>query len=354
MRSFTSLSMAVVGAVLLAAPTGASVTSDICGDVDGSGNVVASDALRLLQFAVGQNVVLGCPGAVAHGLCWDASIDGICDAEEDLDGDGYCSALDCQGPEGPAGPAGETGAVGPVGPQGDRGEIGPMGPMGPMGPQGLPGAQGPPGLQGNPGHDGEAGPPGGQGPPGLQGNPGHDGVAGPPGGQGPPGLQGNPGHDGIAGPPGAEGPPGLTGAVGPQGPAGPAGRDGTSPGWTQSFTSVGIDSALSDVLSRHVTGAAGYLVNAKVNAPFANGNKQVSCQLVAVENEVASTIDTSETLLIGNHTTTAKGVIALSGEYSPTGGVAAGVDILLQCATGGDDRTLTKGSMNILGAVVLH
>jgi len=103
-----------------------------------------------------------------------------------------------------------------------------------------------------------------------------------------------------------------------------------------------------------VTGAQSYLINAKVNAPFAHGNKQVSCQLVAVENEVVTTIDASETLLIGDRQTTAKGVIALGGEYSPAGGGAVGVDIALQCATGGDERMLTKGSMNVFGAVVAH
>jgi hypothetical protein len=36
--------------------------SQICGDVDGSGSVAASDALLVLKRAVGQNVILHCPG----------------------------------------------------------------------------------------------------------------------------------------------------------------------------------------------------------------------------------------------------------------------------------------------------
>ena len=123
-----------------------------------------------------------------------------------------------------------------------------------------------------------------------------------------------------------------------------------SPGWTQKFNSAGITATTTDVLSQHVTGAANYLISAKVNSPFANGAKQVSCTLIAVENDVQTALDSSETLLLGNSTTTAKGVIALNSQYTPVGGNAAEVDIILGCATGGDSRTLTKGSMNVFGS----
>ncbi|MFN2377263.1 MAG: hypothetical protein ABR538_12050 [Candidatus Binatia bacterium] len=155
----------------------------------------------------------------------------------------------------------------------------------------------------------------------------------------------------MAGPPGSQGPPGLTGATGAQGPAGASAK---SQGWTKQFNSAAITSVTTDVLAQHVSGSAGYMVNAKVGAPFANGNKQVSCNLIAVENNVATTIDTSETLLLGSSTTTAKGVLALSGQYVPTGGATAGVDILLGCATGGDTRTLTRGSLSVIGADSVH
>src|SRR5262249_10605222 len=45
--------------LLVSSPAGAEIVG-ICGDVDASGNVVASDALRVLRFAVGQDVTLIC------------------------------------------------------------------------------------------------------------------------------------------------------------------------------------------------------------------------------------------------------------------------------------------------------
>ncbi len=342
-------------AALLVTVGGARAT-DICGDVNGDGKVVASDALNVLRFAVGQDVGLTCPSAVSAGLCWDLDLDATCDAEEDVDGDEACSALDCQGPAGPQGEVGPIGPQGALGPAGPRGEVGPMGPQGesgPMGPAGPAGAIGPPGQDGETGPPGPGGPPGQDGkpgPPGAAGPPGHDGIPGPPGSPGPPGLQGNPGHDGVAGPPGAQGPPGLEGKQGPPGAQGPPGRDGVATAWAARIESAPISGVASRVLTLHVTGAESYVVNAKVNAPFARGNKVVVCRVSAVENAVVTVVDTSETLLLGDSTTTAKGVIALGGEYLASGGAAAAVDVLLECWTGGDSRTLTKGSMNVIGA----
>lgn len=200
---------------------------------------------------------------------------------------------------------------------------------------------------------GNAGPPGSTGPRGLTGNAGPPGSTGPPGQTGAAGAAGLNGKDGIAGPPGATGPPGQTGAAGSagaQGATGPPGQDGrATKGWTKQFNSAAITAVTTDVLAQHVSGSTAYMVNAKVNSPFANGNKQISCNLIAVENNVATTIDTSETLLLGSASTTAKGVVALNGQYSPTTATAE-VDILLGCWTGGDSRTLTKGSLSVIGA----
>ncbi|HEY2774581.1 MAG TPA: hypothetical protein VGK20_11100 [Candidatus Binatia bacterium] len=393
-------------------------TPTICGDVDASGAVVASDALRVLRFAVGQNVTLVCPAAAAgiNNLCWDTNGNSTCDPAEDLNGDGFCDAQDCQGPAGPAGPAGAAGATGSVGPagptgpqgaagvQGDAGatgsvgptgpagaagptgdtgatgSVGPTGPTGPFGPFGPPGLngnpglngkdgpQGPPGSDGPPGHDGQTGPPGAtgppghdgsQGPPGLQGNPGKDGIAGPPGSTGPPGqtgangVPGSPGKDGVAGPPGSQGPPGLMGPSGPLGPPGQNGKDGTNGvdgkaiGWTNTFNNAAISGTLTDVLVKTVTGATSYMVNAKVGTPFANNQKQVNCNLVAVENGAATSIDSSETMLLANATTTAKGVVALGGVFNAAS-ASDSIDIVMQCQTGGDARQLTRGVLNVV------
>lgn len=328
--------------VLLGATVGQVQAAPACGDLDDSGSIVASDALLLLRFAVGQDVSVTCPSATGS-FCWDTSGDGICDPAEDLDGDGFCDAVDCRGadgapgPTGPQGPAGPQGVTGEAGLPGEKGDPGAAGPKGADGPQGEPGEAGPAGPTGPTGPAGPVGPPGLQGNPGLNGKdgaPGHDGIAGPPGEQGPPGLQGEPGRDGA---------PGRDGERGPQGPPGWSG------GWTRTFQTAAISSAKTDVLVRRVTGTTGYMVNAKVGAPFANGAKQVTCNLNAIEDGTETLLDTSETLWLGSSNATAKGVIALNGVYQPTGGASAGVDLVLQCFTGGDTRTLTRGVMNIVG-----
>lgn len=71
-----------------------------CGDHNRSGEVAASDALLLLQFAVGIPVEVSCPTGL-H--CWDAEDNGVCDEVDDVNEDGYCDILDCQGPMGPNG-----------------------------------------------------------------------------------------------------------------------------------------------------------------------------------------------------------------------------------------------------------
>jgi hypothetical protein len=86
-----------------------------CGDHNRSGDVSVTDALLLLQFAIGHPVEVGCPAGL-H--CWDTEDTGICDEEDDINHDGYCDILDCQGPMGPAGPEG------PMGPEGSMGSGG--------------------------------------------------------------------------------------------------------------------------------------------------------------------------------------------------------------------------------------
>jgi len=60
----------------------------------------------------------------------------------------------------------------------------------------------------------------------------------------------------------------VKGDKGDTGATGAAGLNGASPGWTTSFQTAPIDGTLTDVLAVHVTGAGGYLVNAKVNVPL--------------------------------------------------------------------------------------
>ncbi len=118
-----------------------------CWDLDGDG---IPDALEDVNGDGFWNA-LDCQGPQGPqgppGLeCWDLDGDGIHDALEDVNGDGFWNALDCLGPQGPQGPQGPAGPAGPAGPQGPQGPAGPAGPIGPIGPMGPPGPAGPRGL----------------------------------------------------------------------------------------------------------------------------------------------------------------------------------------------------------------
>ena len=85
---------------------------------------------------------------VSDGVsCWDLDENGLCDlVTEDINTDGFCDVLDCEGPQGSPGADGSDGAPG------------------------TPGADGSDGAPGTPGVDGSDGAPGPQGPPGNAGN----------------------------------------------------------------------------------------------------------------------------------------------------------------------------------------
>jgi hypothetical protein len=66
---------------------------------------------------------LYCPSA--QNSCWDTNNNGVCDlASEDINGDGKCDALDCQGRVGAQGATGPGGSPGQTGPQGSPGSPG--------------------------------------------------------------------------------------------------------------------------------------------------------------------------------------------------------------------------------------
>jgi hypothetical protein len=76
----------------------------------------ASIAASPCQPAVGSALP-----SYAQLRCWDRSNDNRCDIAEDVDGDGYCTILDCAGPPGSAGADGTRGPTGPAGPAGPTG-----------------------------------------------------------------------------------------------------------------------------------------------------------------------------------------------------------------------------------------
>jgi len=77
------------------------------------------------------------------------------------------------------------------------------------------------------------------------------------------------------------------------------GNPGKAYGWHKKFTSAPINSTSTGVLSQTVSGTNSYMVDAKLNAPFAKNQSQVTCVLVAVENGVTSEIDRLDTLALG-------------------------------------------------------
>ncbi len=242
--------------------------------------------------AVGPAGPQGDPGiAGTNGLaCWDLNGNDACDPNEDINGDTFCTVLDCvgpagpqgsqgvAGPEGPQGPAGTDGATGPAGPQGLQGVAGPEGPQGLTGADGAMGPAGPQGIQGVAGPEGPQGPAGTQGDPGIAGtnglacwdlngndacDPNEDinadtfctvldcaGPAGPQGTQGLTGSQGPAGTDGAMGPAGPKGDKGDTGDVGPQGPQGIQGLTGSQ-------GPAGTDGAVGPAGPQGIQGVAG-------------------------------------------------------------------------------------------------
>src|SRR5439155_10422 len=101
----------------------------------------------------------------ADGIdCWDLNANGRCDlAIEDVNRDGACSILDCQGT---AGPHGDSADADPQGLKGDQGDAGSLGLQGPKGDSGVSLHDALPILMGARGNDGGPGP---QGPRGADG-----------------------------------------------------------------------------------------------------------------------------------------------------------------------------------------
>jgi hypothetical protein len=91
-------------------------------------NLSASWNLNGLTATADSSQVSSCQVPVGSSLpqtaqqrCWDTNNNNICDPSEDVDGDGFCTILDCSG--GP-GPQGAIGSTGPQGPQGSTGAAG--------------------------------------------------------------------------------------------------------------------------------------------------------------------------------------------------------------------------------------
>ena len=131
------------------------------------------------------------------------------------------------------------------------------------------------------------------------------------------------------------------------------GAPGKTYGWHKRFDSASITSASTAVLSQTVSGTNSYMLDAKLNAPFAKGQTQVTCTLAAVENGVTTQIDRLDTLLLGDPGNVAKGGIALEGVFTPAAGSSSQVTFTVNCATSGDTRTVSHGRVSIVGVDTL-
>ena len=172
--------------------------------------------------------------------CWDLNNDGICKVvvgndsdptNEDLNGDGECSTLDCKvalryaleepepvpGPQGERGPRGYNGTDGVDGKDGINGTNGVDGKDGVNGTNGVDGNDGRNGTDGIDGVDGRNGTDGVDGKDGINGTNGVDGKDGRNGTDGIDGVDGRNGTDGVDGKDGRNGTDGVDGEPGPPG-----------------------------------------------------------------------------------------------------------------------------------------
>ena len=119
-----------------------------CWDLNGNGINDPTEDINTDGFWNSLDCVVGSPGptgptgsAGANGAtgtnginCWDINGNGINDAAEDVNTDGFWDALDCAGAQGPIG---ATGANGPTGITGATGPTGITGATGPTGSTGI-------------------------------------------------------------------------------------------------------------------------------------------------------------------------------------------------------------------------
>ncbi len=168
------------------------------------------------------------------------------------------------------------------------------------------------------------------------------------GAPGPQGARGPAGKDGASGTNGKDGAPGQNGRDGAPGQNGKDGR--SSKAWGKSCLNKFIAATPTLLASKTDTGQDVYTLRATVKAPWANGQKAISCSLTATENGVKTTIDSGETQLVGTQQVLAKGTVVLDGVYTPTGGSSASVTFDLVCSAS-DTRTVAKCTMTATGGI---
>jgi hypothetical protein len=135
------------------------------------------------------------------------------------------------------------------------------------------------------------------------------------------GVIGTPGPQGPIGPAGPQGPAGASGATGPQGPAGPS----TLLFLSRQAATISSSGDEVTVVSKSVTGSAGYVVNASVNAQVL-GTAGVSCRLVAND---AALIELATTTATAAPNVSEMMSVTLTGGYNPAS--QAAVTFELRC-----------------------
>ena len=111
--TFAATAEHVLFAVRFHAPTTVSWTLNT--------NTATADSTMLASPACQLPVTQPSTPYVGPPRCWDLGATNKCDPADDVDGDGYCTILDC------VGPPGAQGAGGTIGTQGIQGPVGPAG-----------------------------------------------------------------------------------------------------------------------------------------------------------------------------------------------------------------------------------
>ena len=149
------------------------------------------------------------------------------------------------------------------------------------------------------------------------------------------GPNGNNGTNGSNGTNGNNGASGKDGAPGQNGNNGSNGRDG-APGlnglnahmhiYSAHLGNASISNTTTPIISKTGTGSPFYLVSAKLNAPYGNNQKQITCYL---RNSTDPThfIDSADQVWIpGSSTVAAKHTIVLEGSWAGVPPITTGVD----------------------------
>lgn len=176
--------------------------------------------------------------------------------------------------------------------------------------------------------------------------------AGLPGADGLDGAKGDKGDKGNKGDTGATGAPGSPGTPGAPGNPGGNGKDGKDchahRGWGHcNHVSITTTPTLVDSVGP-TSGSSAYMLDATVKTSWANGNKAVDCQILAIEGATTTVVNFGGLQLNPPKNESHKGVISIMGMYTAIGGEASSVTFRLVC-TAAETKNNAHGCLRANG-----